>query len=94
VIFGFAPLTLALVILAVLIVVSAVIVVVGIRVANRHERDAVDFRDVMLGRMTNARGRRYAFRYVAARPVSRSARSGDEPVACRGAVESRARVPG
>jgi hypothetical protein len=55
VIFGFAPLTLALAILAVLVVVSAVIVAVGLRVANRHERDAVDFRDVMLGRTSNAR---------------------------------------
>jgi hypothetical protein len=55
VIFGFAPLTLALAILAVLVVVSAVIVAVGIRVANHHQRDAVDFRDVMLGRTPNAR---------------------------------------
>jgi hypothetical protein len=58
VIFGFAPLTLALAILAVVVVVSVVIFAVGIRVANRHERDAVDFREVMLGRTPKARDAR------------------------------------
>jgi hypothetical protein len=75
VIFGFAPLTLALAILAVLVVASALIVVVGLRVANRHERDAVDFRDVMLGRTPNVRSARTS---TALNAPPDSARDGDD----------------